>query len=78
MKRNRVFPSSRKREISHFQDVAVQWRLTNVQKNVMYVQSCFANLACCIFAVSVAVTVVVKLHFKIFDAVLKISVWTGH
>ena len=40
-----VFPSSTKREIRHFHVVVVQRRQRNVQKSVMYVQSCyFANL----------------------------------
>ena len=37
--------SSKKREISKFHVVVVQWRQTNVQKSVMHVQSCcFANV----------------------------------
>ena len=40
-----VFTSSTKREIRYFHVVVVQWRETNVQKNVMHVQSCWlANL----------------------------------
>ena len=40
-----VFPSSTKREISHFHVVVVQRRQRNVQKSVMNVQSCcFANI----------------------------------
>ena len=40
-----VFLSSTKRETRHFHVVVVQRRLRNVQKSVMYVQSCcFANL----------------------------------
>ena len=55
-----VFPSSTKREIRHFHVVVVQRRLRNVQKSVMYVQSCcFANESYRFFAVLVAVAVVV-------------------
>ena len=55
-----VFPSSTKREIRHFHVVVVQRRLRNVQKSVMHVQSCcFANLTYCLFAVLIAVVVVV-------------------
>ena len=55
-----VFPSSTKREIRHFHVVVVQRRLRNVQKSLMEVQSCcFANLIYCLFAVLVAVAVVV-------------------
>ena len=55
-----VFPSSTKREIRHFHDVVVQRRLRKVQKSVMHVQSCcFANLTYCLFAVLIAVVVVV-------------------
>ena len=55
-----VFPSSTKREISHFHVVVVQRRQRNVQKSVMNVQSCsFANLNLLLFAVLVAVAVVV-------------------
>ena len=40
-----VIPSSTKLEIKHFHVVVVQWRLKNVQKSVMHVQSCcFVNL----------------------------------
>ena len=46
-----VILSSTKREIKHFHAVVVQWRLKNVQKSVMHVQSCcFVNLnllLCC-------------------------------
>ena len=35
-----TFTSFRKREIKHFHLVVVQWRQRNVQKSVMYVQSC--------------------------------------
>ena len=53
-----VFPSSTKREISHFHVVIVQRRLRTVQKSVMYVQSCcFANKSYRLFAVLVAVAV---------------------
>ena len=55
-----VFPSSTKREIRHFHVVVVQRRQRNVQKSVMYVQSCcFANKSYRLFAVLVAVAVVV-------------------
>ena len=55
-----VFPSSTKREIRHFHVVVVQRRLRNVQKSLMEVQSCcFANLIYCLFALLVAVAVVV-------------------
>ena len=55
-----VFRSSTKGEIRHFHVVVVQQRLTNVQKSVMYVQSCcFANKSYRLFAVLVAVAVVV-------------------
>ena len=55
-----VFPSSTKREIRHFHVVVVQRRLRNVQKSLMEVQSCcFANLTYCLFALLVAVAVVV-------------------
>ena len=48
-----VFPSSTKREIRHFHDV------------VVHVQSCcFANLTYCLFAVLVAVAVVVFLNSR--------------
>ena len=40
-----VFTSSTKREIRQVHLVVVQWRQTNVQKSVLYEQSCcFANL----------------------------------
>ena len=40
-----VFPSSTKREITHFHVLVVQRRQRNVQKSVMHVQSCcFVNL----------------------------------
>ena len=40
-----VIASSTKREIKHFHVVVVQWRLKNVLKSVMHVQSCcFVNL----------------------------------
>ena len=53
-----VFPSSTKREIRHFDVVVVQQRRRNVQKSVMYVQSCcFANKSYRLFAVLVAVAV---------------------
>ena len=40
-----VWPSSTKHEIMQFHVVVVQWRLRNVQKSVMHVQSCcFVNL----------------------------------
>ena len=55
-----MFPSSTKREIRHLHVVVVQRRLTNVQKSVMYVLSCcFANENYRLFAVLVAVAVVV-------------------
>ena len=55
-----VFPSSTKREIRHFHVVVVQRRLRKVQKSVMHVQSCcFANLTYWLFAVLIAVVVVV-------------------
>ena len=55
-----VFPPSTKREIRHYHVVVVQRRLRNVQKSVMHVQSCcFANRNPLLFAVLVAVTVVV-------------------
>ena len=45
-----VFPSSTKREISHFHVVVVQGRLRNVQKRLMHVQSpCFANINLLLF-----------------------------
>ena len=47
-----VFTSSKKREIRHFHVVVVQWRKSNVQKSVMYVQSC-------VFAVLVDLSVIV-------------------
>jgi len=55
-----VFLSWTKRENRHFHVVVVQRRLRNVQKNVMDVQSCcFANLIYSLFAVPVAVAIVV-------------------
>ena len=55
-----VFPSSKKREIRHYQVVVVQRGLGNIQKSVMHVQSCyFANLNLLGFAVFVEVVVVV-------------------
>ena len=55
-----VFTSSSKREIRHFHVVVVQRRQRNVQKGVMHVQSCcFANLNQLLFAVLVAVALVV-------------------
>ena len=55
-----VFASSTKREISHFHVVVVQRRQINVQTNVLHVQSCcFANQTYCIFAVLVALAVLV-------------------
>ena len=53
-----MFSSSIKREIKKFHVVFVQRRQRNVQKSVMHVQSCFANLNYCFFAVLVAVSVV--------------------
>ena len=45
-----MFPSSTKREITHFHVVIVQRRLRNVQKCVMHVQSCcFANINLLVF-----------------------------
>ena len=45
-----VFPSSTKREITHFHVLIVQRRLRNVQKCVMHVQSCcFANINLLLF-----------------------------
>ena len=53
-----VFRSLTKREIRHLHVVVVERRLTNVQKSVMYVQSCcFANKSYRLFAVLVAVAV---------------------
>ena len=55
-----VFPSATEREIRHFHVVVVQRRLRNVQKSVLHVQSYyFANLPYSVFAVLVAVPVVV-------------------
>ena len=55
-----LFPSSTKREIGHFHVVVVQRRQRNVQKSVMYVQSCcFANKSHRLLVVLVAVAVVV-------------------
>ena len=55
-----AFTSSTKREIRHFHVVVVQRRQRNVQKSVMHVQSCcFTNLNLLLFAVLVAVAVVV-------------------
>ena len=55
-----VSTSSTKREIRHFHVVVVQRRQRNVQKSVMHVQSCcFTNLNLLLFAVLVAVAVVV-------------------
>ena len=55
-----MFTLSTEREIRQFHVVVVQWRQTNVQKSLMHVQSCcFANLKFCVFAVFVAVDVVV-------------------
>ena len=54
------FTSSSKREIRHFHVEVVQRRQRNVQKNLIHVQSCcFANLNLLLFAVLVAVAVVV-------------------
>ena len=39
-----VFPCWKKREINHCHVVVLQRQLRNVQKSVMHVQSCFANL----------------------------------
>ena len=45
-----VFHSSKKHEIRYFHVVVVQQRLTNVQKSMMHVQSCyFANLNLLVF-----------------------------
>ena len=44
-----VFPSSTKREIRHFHVVVVQRRQKNLQKSVMHVQSCFANIILLLF-----------------------------
>ena len=56
-----VFLPSIKRENRHFHVVVVQRRLRNVQKSVMHVPSCcFTNLTYCLFAVPVAVAVVVS------------------
>ena len=55
-----VFPSSTKREMTHFHLVVVQRRLRNKQKSVIHVQSCCsANLSPLLFAVLVAVAVAV-------------------
>ena len=56
-----VFPSSTKREISHFHVLVVQQRHRNVHKSVMHVHSCcFANLNLyCVISVLVDVAVVV-------------------
>ena len=48
-----VIASSTKREIKHFHVVVVQWRLKNVLKSVMHVQSCCfvnRNLLLCSFS----------------------------
>ena len=45
-----VFPSSTKREIRHFYVVVVQRRLRNVQKSVIFVCFCFANLKLLFFS----------------------------
>ena len=48
----RLFTSSIKREIRDFHAVVVRWRQRNVQKSVLYVQSCcFANQTYCFFDV---------------------------
>ena len=48
-----MFPSSTKREFSHFHVVVVQRRQRNVSKSVMHVQSCcFANLNLLLFCPS--------------------------
>ena len=39
--RSRLFTSSRKREIRHFNVVVVQWRQRIVPKSMMHVQICF-------------------------------------
>ena len=53
-------PSSTKREMKHFHFVVVQRRIRKKTKSVMHVQSCcFANLGPLLFAILVAVTVVV-------------------
>ena len=44
-----MFTSSVRREIGQFQVVVVQRRQGNVQKGVMHVQSCFANLNLLLF-----------------------------
>ena len=59
-----MFTSSTKREIRHFHVIVMGRRQRNVQKYVMYVQSCcFANINLLLFffavLVAVAVTVVV-------------------
>ena len=54
------FTFSTKRGDRHFHVVAVQRRQRNVEKRVMHVQSCyFSNLNLLLFAVLVAVAVVV-------------------
>ena len=64
-----MFPSSTKREISHFHVVVVQQRHRNVHKSVMHVQSCcfaYPNLYCVIgVLVDVAVVVAYALFLKI-------------
>ena len=52
-----TYSIKRARKIRKFHVAVVKRRLRNVQKSVMHVQSCFANLA--IFAVLFAVIVVV-------------------
>ena len=55
----RLFTSSIKREIRHFQVVVVQRQQRNVQKSVLYVKSCcFAYSTNCFFDILIAITVV--------------------
>ena len=54
-----MFTSSTKGEIRHFPVVVVQRRQKNLQKSVMQVQSCFADLNLLFFVVLVAPAIVV-------------------
>ena len=52
-----VLSSAKKREIRKFHAVVVQRWQRNVQKSLMYVQSCFVNLSLFPFSFSVAIVV---------------------
>ena len=60
----RLFTSSIKREIRHFQVMVEQWLQRNGRKSMMHVQNCcFASSTNCFFDILVAVTVMASYCF---------------